>query len=142
MKCSRCSVEDILPLRHKVLREGKPLDTARFDGDHGEGVLHYGLFTDDSVIVCLTLIPSQMDGNKAWQLRGMATDTRFQGMGLGGRLIEFALKDSQSESYSNQFWCNARKVAVNFYRKHGWEIFSDEFDVLGIGPHYKMKISV
>lgn len=142
MECRRCRVEEIIPLRHKVLRVGKPLETARFDGDHGIGVLHYGLFADKTAIVCMTLIPSELDGEKAWQLRGMATDTGYQGLGLGGRLIDFALADSQSELFSNKFWCNARKVAVNFYKKHGWEIYSEEFDVPGIGPHYRMRTSL
>lgn len=142
MECRRCSVDEIIPLRHKVLRAGKPLETARFEGDLDNGVLHYGLFADGIVIVCMTLIPSELDGGKAWQLRGMATDTRFQGMGLGGRLVEFALDDAQAESFSNTFWCNARKVAVNFYKKHGWEICSEEFDVPGIGPHFRMKTSI
>jgi len=35
-------------------------------------------------------------------------------------------------------WANVRKPAVEFYRKHGWIIVSDEFEIPTAGPHFKM----
>lgn len=143
----RCDLSEILPIRHAVLREGKPLETAIFDGDHDKNTLHFGLFDGDRVISCLTLMATklEMSGSPtadAWQLRGMATDAEFQGRGLGGRLMRDAMRDALKEGYSNLFWCNARLVAVPFYIKHGWETTSGEFNITGIGPHYKMMVEL
>lgn len=138
METRRASLDEILPLRHRILRTGFPYDAARFPEDGDQGTIHYGLFIEDEVKVCLTLIPNQLDGKKAWQLRGMAADVRVQGKGLGGRLVNFALKDALREGYSSIFWCNARKAATRFYSQNGWKIISEEFMVPVFGPHYKM----
>lgn len=135
---NRCSIEEVVPLRHRVLRVGRPRESAYFDNDHESGTVHYGLFTEAGIVVCLTLIRSVYDGSPAWQLRGMATDTSFQGMGWGSVLMDFALKDISSEGFATTFWCNARKGAVSFYEKNGWNIVSDEYEYGGNGPHYKM----
>ena len=35
-------------------------------------------------------------------------------------------------------WCNARLVAVEFYKYNGFKIIGNLFDIAGIGPHYYM----
>ena len=35
-------------------------------------------------------------------------------------------------------WCNARLVAVNFYKSVGFKITGELFGIEGIGPHYYM----
>jgi len=158
----RCTVDQILPLRHAVLRAGKPFETAKFLHDDEETTLHYGFIEEGRVKVCLTLMRSEItrkevllgsdegfgpgdlaDGGSellsAWQLRGMATESASQGKGFGGVLMQFAVNDAQKVGFSRIFWCNAREVAVPFYERNGWEVISGEFDVPGIGPHYKMR---
>jgi len=134
----RASIEEILSLRHRILRTGFPFDAARFTEDNDTTTIHYGLFVDGEVKVCLTLIANELDGEKAWQLRGMAADVGVQGKGLGGRLVQFALQDALSDGYSYIFWCNARKSAARFYEQNGWKYISEEFMVPVFGPHYKM----
>jgi N-acetylglutamate synthase-like GNAT family acetyltransferase len=134
----RAGIGEILPLRHRVLRTGFPIDAARFTEDLDESTLHYGLFVDGEARVCLTLIANSLDGEKAWQLRGMAADVGVQGKGYGGRLIQFALEDALAEEYSSLFWCNARKSAARFYEQNGWKIISEEFMVPVFGPHFRM----
>jgi GNAT superfamily N-acetyltransferase len=138
----RAHLDEILPLRHRVLRSGFPVDAARFSEDSDARTLHYGLFDATDARVCLTLIPNELNGEKAWQLRGMAADVAVQGMGLGGQLIQFALRDALTEGYSTIFWCNARKAAVSFYVKNGWKVISEEFEVPIFGPHYRMENSI
>ncbi|MDQ4090113.1 MAG: GNAT family N-acetyltransferase, partial [Actinomycetota bacterium] len=38
----------------------------------------------------------------------------------------------------SELWCNARMAAVGFYRRAGFEVVSEEFDVPGIGAHVVM----
>ena len=35
-------------------------------------------------------------------------------------------------------WCNARLGAFNFYKKLGFEVIGDIFNIKDIGPHYYM----
>ncbi len=142
METRRATINEILPLRHRILRAGFPIDAARFPEDNEATTIHYGLFIEGEVKVCLTLIANELDGKKAWQLRGMAADVGVQGKGFGGSLIHFALQDALNQSYSSLFWCNARKAAAGFYEKNGWDFISEEFMVPVFGPHYKMLKAV
>jgi GNAT superfamily N-acetyltransferase len=77
----------------------------------------------------------------AWRLRGMATSDAARGTGLGRLVLEgcfAAVRDG-----SGRFlWCNARLVAVPFYRRLGLAAVGPEFDIPGIGPHYVMWADV
>lgn len=139
LELKRCELEDIFDLRHRILRSGYPLDSAKFVEDKLDTTLHFGLFRSGQAKVCLTLLRSVLDGSDAWQLRGMAADKDVQGMGFGGQLIRFAVLDALKEGYSNVFWCNARLKAVPFYQRNGWEIISPMFEVPEFGPHHKMR---
>lgn len=136
--CRRATIHEILDLRHKVLRPGKPLETAEFPGDEQAGTRHYAALEQGTHVVCLTLMQSIWEGRRAWQLRGMATDPAVQGRGYGTELMRFAMRDVQSEGWSDLYWCNARLAAVPFYERNGWRIASEMFDIPLIGPHHKM----
>ena len=43
-----------------------------------------------------------------------------------------------AEKECDLLWCNARLVAVNFYKSLGFKINGELFDIVGIGPHYYM----
>jgi GNAT superfamily N-acetyltransferase len=135
----RCTIDEIIGLRHRVLRPGLSIDTARFSEDNLKSTIHYGFFQQDELCVCLTMLVSSLDDQDAWQLRGMATDSRVQGLGYGSQLIQFAVLDAIEDGFSNIFWCNARLAAVPFYENNGWEIISPLFEVPIFGPHHKMK---
>ena len=35
-------------------------------------------------------------------------------------------------------WCNARLIAVEFYKKTGFSSIGEQFNISEIGPHYFM----
>lgn len=75
--------------------------------------------------------------NQQYQLRGMAVLKEFQGYGLGKIILthgEGLLKDKRAKTV----WCNAREVALNFYKKNGYQIIGDPFNISDIGLHYVM----
>ncbi len=43
-----------------------------------------------------------------------------------------------ADAGGTELWCNARMAAVGFYRRAGFEVVSEEFDVPGIGAHVVM----
>jgi GNAT superfamily N-acetyltransferase len=134
---------EIIHLRHRVLRPGRSRATAHFEGDDDPTTLHFAVFDDEgggSPICCVSLMRADLDGNPAWQLRGMATDPRHQGRGGGKKLLRF-VEGALAElpEAPRILWCNARMAASGFYASQGWEFISPEFDVPDVGPHRKMR---
>ena len=139
----RVSISEIIDLRHRLLRAGLPLEAAQFPGDDEQTTWHIGVFyasfgADAALVSCGSFMLNSYKNEPAWQLRGMATETGFQGKGFGGKLLACAEAKIVEGSKLSRFWCNARVPAVPFYQKHGWKVDSEEFDIPTAGPHRKM----
>jgi ribosomal protein S18 acetylase RimI-like enzyme len=67
----------------------------------------------------------------------MAVLKSHQKKGLGKALIHFGENLLQQKKVSI-VWCNAREVAVNFYKNNGFNIISKPFHIGDIGLHYVM----
>ena len=136
--CGQVSVETIIPLRHRMLRQGMPLDSARFPGDDAPATLHFAATDNGVAICCLTLMAAEWDGRDAWQLRGMATASEHQGLGVGRTLFAHAMSEARRRNPAWLMWCNARVSAIGFYERVGWGVVSEEFEIPSAGPHVKM----
>lgn len=132
------TLDEILPLREAVLIRGTGRPS-QFPNDTDAATLHFGAFLRGTNVCCATFLPSEWDGCPAYQLRGMATEPAFRGMGIGTRLLAFAEEYLRTHSNRRTLWCNARSQAVPFYKKLGWALVSDEFEVPKVGPHFKMQ---
>ena len=128
---------DVIDLRHAVLREGLPRETAVFPGDDDPNARHYGAFENGRLIGCVTLHPSKWQALPAFQLRGMAVVPDLRSRGIGAAMIEFLERDL-NDNPVRQLWCNARVPAANFYRRLGWQIVSEIFEIPTAGPHVRM----
>jgi len=104
-------------VRFEVLRKplGMGFDATLFAGDEDLQTRHVVAFRDTEPIGCLTLMPPELRS------------------GLADYVAQLA------ESQGWELWCNARLSAVPFYRASRWCIVGDEFDISGIGPHYRME---
>jgi len=129
---------DIIDLRHVVLREGLPRDAAIFEGDEAATSHHFAAFADGKCVGCATFHPNQWEGKPAYQLRGMATAPRFRSGGIGAELLNVAEETLRAAGPIRQLWCNARTPALNFYKKQGWKVVSEEFFIPTAGPHFRM----
>jgi len=138
----RVSIEVIVDLRHRLLRAGLPKEAAQFPGDDAPSTWHVGVFAsleeNAPPISCASFMLNSYNGETAWQLRGMATDTEHQRKSLGGKLLACAEAAIIKDSNVRLFWCNARVPAIPFYERHGWKVDSEEFDIPTAGPHRKM----
>ncbi|MBL4800346.1 MAG: GNAT family N-acetyltransferase, partial [Emcibacter sp.] len=63
-----------------------------------------------------------------YQLRGMATLKAYQGFGAGKLMMQeaFSILTNLNVDY---LWCNARIIAVNFYKKQGLKIRGASFEI-------------
>ena len=135
----RCGqTEEIIDLRHAILRAGLPRELAYFDGDDEPTTRHIVAELDGNVVGCATILRRPWEGRPAWQLRGMAVIPALRGQSLGSRLLAETERLAREERFSDQLWCNARTPAVPFYERHGWTVASDAFHVEHAGPHVKM----
>ena len=107
-----------------------------YEGDSSPLSLHLGYFLEGSLKGVISLLDEGETG--VLRLRGMAVDKEEQHRGLGSRLME-RVRDFLNRNQFKKIWCNARTPAVPFYQKHGLEICSEEFEIEGIGPHFKMR---
>ena len=90
-----------------------------------------------AIIACATVLLNHWQDCRACQLRGMAVATAWQGRGVGSRLLDQVHRAAREAGVA-LLWANARKPATAFYKNHGWEIASDEFEIPTAGPHFKM----
>ena len=134
----RAALEEIIDLRHVMLRQGMPRSAAIFEGDARPDSRHYTALMEDRVVGCATFHLNQWENQPAWQLRGMAVLGDLGRRGIGRALLAFAEWDILAGESVHLMWCNARVPAIGFYEKQGWEVRSNAFDVPTAGPHVKM----
>jgi GNAT superfamily N-acetyltransferase len=141
LRIERVDAAAVRPLRSEVLRPGVPPEALVYEGDAGEDALHLAARDAQGAIhgiASLCREPAPGHGNGvAWRLRGMATRPQLRGQGAGRRLLEACFRHVRAAG-GGLLWCNARCVALGFYRRLGLRTEGAQFDIPGIGPHYVM----
>lgn len=131
-------------VRHPVLREGKPIESCRFEGDDFPTTFHLGYYSNDQLAGVVTLMKNthpDIDEEQAFQLRGMAVLTDFQKRGIGDALVKKAESMILARG-GNFIWMNAREIAVRFYEKLGYTKTGVPFNIPKIGLHFVMVKSL
>ena len=128
------------PVRHIVLRAGKPIESCQFQGDELETTNHFGYYINNQIIGVISIFEinnKQFLVQKSFQIRGMAVLPSFQKQGIGEALVKESEKFCTTQK-ANLIWFNARTTAVGFYQKIGYEIVGTEFEINEVGPHFLM----
>ena len=130
---------DTHPLRLSVLRFDTPTKEVVFAEDDWPGAWHLGLRRDGVLVAICSWVPRPHgDRADAVQLRGMATDRALQGTGLGGHLLREGCSIAADRGF-RLVWARARDAAMDFYRRHGFEVEGDGFiDEATRLPHHVM----
>lgn len=140
----RITAAEVRVLRSSLLRPFDPPAKLVYHGDDDADTLHVGAFDSGELVgiasVCREAPPADSDfgrGEDCWRLRGMATEPRVRGRGYGRSLLETCFAHVRTAG-GLLLWCNARVVALGFYRHMGFVTRGEEFDIPPIGPHYVM----
>lgn len=145
MEARRISAEDTRDLRHRVLWPHlKSMEECTIDIDHRADAIHIGAFDGDRIISVLSLFETstpKLKFEKQYRLRVMGTDPEYAGKGAGKLIVEKAVEVIQEKGY-DLIWCDARKVAVGFYDRLGFEIVGDWYEVPEIGLHKTMYFKI
>ena len=137
---TKVDAEKVRLLRHSELRKGQDFSTTSYLKDYEVDTFHMACIVDDKIVTCATFYPEKsikIKSDNAYRLRGMATDSNFQRKGYASDLMEESFKELKNRD-CDMVWCNARLIAVDFYKSLGFKITGEIFDIKGIGPHYYM----
>ena len=132
--------EEVRPLRHSELRKGQDFSTTSYIEDYEAGTFHMACIVDEKIVTCASYYSEKsikIKSNRAYRLRGMATDSNFQRKGYASDLMQESFKELKKRD-CDMVWCNARLGAVDFYKSVGFKIIGEIFDMAEIGPHYYM----
>lgn len=140
-KAQLISSAQTIDLRNRVLRGIRPIESCYYAEDALETTFHFGIIEDSRVISNGTFLkqphPKLAGAQNPYRLRGMATDPAFQKQGLGQIIIEAALNELRNRA-ADLLWFNARTSAEGFYRKLGFDVIDEVFDMPQVGPHKVM----
>lgn len=133
------TLEQVLPLRTEVLRNGKSEPPARNPEDDLKETFHVAYLENEQIIGIATFHPVSLKDYEGigYQLRGMAVQPQFQKKGIGKEILLFGENELKKRKVS-YVWCNAREKAFPFYEKMGYQYISDFFEIPLIGLHKKM----
>ncbi len=131
----------VRPLRHSVLRQGAPIAESVYPVDDHPLTKHLAALDEGAVVGTATFFPEPHEGRAAWRLRGMAVAGARRGQGIGASLLKEVIDDVGS-SGDDLIWCNARTVALPFYRRQGFRTVGDEFLAASGIPHYVALLKI
>jgi GNAT superfamily N-acetyltransferase len=135
---------DTIIVRHPILRPGKPTETCHFEGDDLPTTSHFGLFLEAQLAAVISVFEVKnklFSEINQYQIRGMAVLDDFQKKGFGEALLNYCENEIKLNK-SSLIWFNARETAVGFYKKSGYKVLGNQFEIPDVGPHYIMFKSI
>jgi predicted GNAT family N-acyltransferase len=126
----------ILALRHEVfcVEQGVPEELDRDGCDRG--ALHLVAGAGRRVIGTCRLVGT--DRQETWRLGRMAVARDWRGRGVGGAILVEAHRQAALRGVRRMVLA-AQLPARDFYSRHGYEPFGEEFEEAGI-PHVAMTV--
>lgn len=130
------------PLRARVLRSGGPPERAHLAVDELADTAAFAATGPDGAVIGTAIVYPEPcrwapDRPGAWRLRGMATDERHRGTGVGAAVLGAVVGHVANEGGA-LIWCNARVPARRFYERAGFVAHGEEWDDPALGPHVAM----
>jgi predicted GNAT family N-acyltransferase len=124
----------MIKLRNDILRKPLHLVFEKEELDREKNDILIGAFEDDKMLGCCLL--TKMDKDSV-RLRQMAVQNNLQGKGIGASLMNFAENIARDNGYKKVVM-HARKTAIGFYEKLGYNVNGSEFVEISI-PHLIME---
>lgn len=147
MRIRSITADETYSLRQHILRPNHPIEACRFPEDNDRKSAHFGCYVSNKLIGIVSVfnVPESdclnddvLEDKKSWQVRAMATHESVRGRGYASQLLKSVEEHAQLNS-GCLIWCNARTSAVGFYLKQGYKVSGDEFEIVGVGPHFRLK---
>lgn len=131
---TRDEFERYYDLRFRVLREpwGQPRGSEK---DALEDTSLHVMATEGPMVVGVGR--GQMNTKDEAQIRYMAVEETQRCRGIGGSILA-ELESMLREKGAVYVVLDVRESAVDFYKRHGYEVVGKSHTLFGVIPHYKM----
>ena len=123
----------MIQLRNEILRKPLGLSLTADELEKEKNDTLIAALDDDTMLGCCMLVKT---GPKDVLLRQIAVLNNLQGKGVGRALLIFAETIARDQGFKS-ISMHARKTAIPFFEKLGYQIQGDEFEKIGI-PHVIM----
>lgn len=124
----------MVQLRIDILRKPLGLNFTPEELEKEKDEILIGAFEEEKMLGCCMLIREEPG---MVRLRQMAVLNSLQGKGIGRALMQFAENIARDRGFK-RITMHARKTAIGFYEKLGYEVSGREFMEVTI-PHYIME---
>ena len=134
------TVDQVLPLRQKVLRPHLSISDSQNQEDRLPSSLHIGIEMNNQIISVGSFYQGRhkdLIAANPYRLRGMATEEKYRGQGWGSELILFAIEELKLRN-ADLLWMHARIKAFPFYESLGFKFHGDYFEQPISGVHKVM----
>ena len=71
------------------------------------------------------------------EIKSMAIEENYRGKGIGSSII-FELERRVKERTAKTIIINSRESAVDFYKKHGYKVIEESYNIYGDLAHFRM----
>ncbi|THU37316.1 GNAT family N-acetyltransferase [Niastella caeni] len=126
--------QQMVQLRNDILRRPLGLQFTPEELEKEKEEILIGAFEEEKMLGCCMLIK---EDPASVRLRQMAVLNNLQGKGIGRALMQFAENIARDRGFQ-KITMHARKTAVGFYEKLGYNVCGQEFEEVTI-PHYIME---
>lgn len=121
-------------LRDDILRKPLGLSFSQTELEREKDEILIGAFEEDKLLGCCMLVKEEPG---VVRLRQMAVSNNLQGKGIGRALMNFAENIARDRGFK-KLTMHARKTAIGFYERLGYEVSGNEFQEVTI-PHFVME---
>ena len=131
-------LEEVIDLRHRVLRPNQPRSSCYYPEDSSKFTIHFVAKLGNKIIGSASVYKQKHPDfslKQSWRIRGMTVLPEYQRQAIGTHLLETCINHA-IKMKGDVIWCNARIDAVKFYKQSGFKIIGDEFELPDIGPHF------
>lgn len=126
--------DQMVDLRNQILRKPLGLSFTEEELQKEKDDMLIAAFEEDNILGCCLLTKTDKD---TVRLRQMAVKTGLQGKGIGRVLMQFSENLARDRGLK-KIVMHARKPAIGFYEKLGYEVVGEEFEEVTI-PHVTME---
>ena len=140
MRIAIVKASQVRPLRNLVLRPGLPIETTYYKEDNDIDTIHLAYIINKEIISIGTFYPqndSILKSKNGYRLRGIATHPEFRRNSAATKLMKESFTVLKHKN-CDIIWCNARLIALDFYKSLGFKINGKEFNIKDIGSHFLM----
>ncbi|MGQ9542488.1 MAG: GNAT family N-acetyltransferase [Candidatus Bathyarchaeia archaeon] len=122
-------------LRWRILREpwNQPLGSER--DEHESNAVHIMASIDGKIVGTGRI---HFNSDIEAQIRYMAVEAKYRNKGVGSMILK-RLEDIAMKMGARRIVLNAREEAVEFYKKHNYEIIGDAGILFGRIQHWRMR---